>query len=47
MQVQNLLKLLGQQIGLASKDKSSLEALIKDYPYFSLAHALLAKLGIS
>ena len=45
MQVQNLLKLLGQQIGLASKDKSSLEALIKDYPYFSLAHALLAKLA--
>lgn len=43
MQVQKLLKLLGQPATLLPSDLPDLEALIQEYPYFYLAHALLAK----
>ncbi|ROT47127.1 hypothetical protein [Candidatus Cardinium hertigii] len=43
MQVQKLLKLLEDPATLSSEDLSDLEALIQEYPYFYLAHALLAK----
>ncbi|TSJ80787.1 MAG: hypothetical protein NMK33_05055 [Candidatus Cardinium sp.] len=43
MQVQKLLKLLGQPAALLQADVPDLEALIQRYPYFYLAHALLAK----
>lgn len=43
MQVQKLVKLLEQPTTLSAKDIPVLEALTKEYPYFYLAHALLAK----
>lgn len=43
MQVQKLLKLLEQPATLSPADIPDLEALIQRYPYFYLAHALLAK----
>lgn len=43
MQVQKLLKLLAQPTKLSPEDISQLESLIDIYPYFYLAHALLAK----
>ncbi|CAH2559938.1 hypothetical protein [Cardinium endosymbiont of Oedothorax gibbosus] len=43
MQVQKLLKLLAQPSTLSPADVPDLEELIKRYPYFYLAHALLAK----
>ena len=43
MQVQRLLKLLEQPVTLSPTDIPDLEALIQAYPYFYLAHALLAK----
>ncbi|AWN82289.1 hypothetical protein [Candidatus Cardinium hertigii] len=43
MKVQKLLKLLTQPNTLSSSDIPDLESLIKNYPYFYLAHALLAK----
>lgn len=43
MQVQKLLKLLEQPATLSPADVPDLEALIQRYPYFYLAHALLAK----
>ncbi len=45
MQVQKLLKLLEQPSTLSSEDIPDLEVLIQRYPYFYLAHALLAKLA--
>lgn len=43
MHVQKLLKLLEQPATLSPADIPDLEALIQAYPYFYLAHALLAK----
>ncbi|MGI2257010.1 hypothetical protein ACRRVD_00240 [Candidatus Cardinium hertigii] len=43
MQVQKLLKLLAHPATLSPEDIPDLEALIESYPYFYLAHALLAK----
>lgn len=43
MQVQRLLKLLEQPTMLSPSDLPDLESLIQTYPYFYLAHALLAK----
>ncbi|CCM10546.1 Putative uncharacterized protein [Cardinium endosymbiont cEper1 of Encarsia pergandiella] len=45
MQVQKLLKLLAYPATLSPADIPDLEALIQGYPYFYLAHALLAKAG--
>jgi hypothetical protein len=45
VQVQKLLKLLEQPTTLLPKDILLLETLIKEYPYFYLAHALLAKMA--
>ena len=43
MQVKKLLKLLEQSRPLSPEDIQALEVLIEEYPYFYLAHALLAK----
>ncbi|WP_243017970.1 MULTISPECIES: hypothetical protein [Candidatus Cardinium] len=43
MHVQRLLTLLTQPAKLSPKDIPDLESLIQTYPYFYLAHALLAK----
>ncbi len=43
MHVQKLLKLLEQPTTLLPKDIPMLEALVKEYPYFYLGYALLAK----
>ncbi|MGI2299805.1 hypothetical protein [Candidatus Cardinium hertigii] len=43
MQVQRLLKLLTHPATFSPADIRDLEALIQSYPYFYLAHALLAK----
>ncbi|HLP35045.1 MAG TPA: hypothetical protein VK133_03570 [Amoebophilaceae bacterium] len=43
MHVQKLLKLLEQPTRLLPNDIPLLEALVKEYPYFYLGHALLAK----
>jgi hypothetical protein len=45
MHVQKFLKLLQQPSLLSEKDIPALEALIQEYPYFYLAHALLAKIA--
>jgi len=45
MQVQKLLKLLEQGGSFSAKERVALESLIKHYPYFSLGHALIAKIA--
>lgn len=45
MHVQKLVKLLERPEALSSGDISALEALVKEYPYFYLANALLAKVA--